>query len=387
MKYIRLFFIIFLLFFFIGCTKEDKTSLNNYHQNEREINLTSNDIVISNITYDSFNYLIEDSGADIDGIKLINKNVETDINGKEGVVTNLDSGTNYILKVTYSYLKNNDLVQKEVEKIITTANIPSFDLVLEDNYVIFKFDSIDNLINLQIDEKIYEIESSEIVIKDLQFETTYDYIISYNYLDNVLSYGNTITTLKQKEMSISFVNPIKSNNVIGTVTFKTGEKIDIPIALYPIFSMNGKTYKLVGFDKDINMIRSNEIVNAKYEELTEKDSYSFEELYPLISSANKEDVSKIEIWKTYTDTYEPTPIKYDINNDDIEGIIVKTKSIFFTNENNYQEKYGQVRYMVFFYVNDCRYYFSFYDDVIEIFDKHYVISKAYIDLILGYCIE
>lgn len=362
--------------------------IGNYMSNNRyvDIELKSTDVNISNVTSNGFYFEITDTRVNIKQIMLISNGVEVEVNNANEI-TNLEDNTEYTLKITYSYLSYFGETEKDVEVAVSTPPMPIYDLVVLDNYVVFSFDSYENINYVKIDDRIIEVDQYEIIVKDLRFNSKYDYVINYSYLDDEETYKDSFTTQKQKEMTISINNPYGSSSKFD-ITFKTGDMIDIPVKIKPLYGLYNKIAVLTGFDKDISLIRSSQIVNAIYEEIDEKMIYSFSELFPIIANANIDDISKIVIIKSIVSMSDPITYKYEITDKkDIEIIVNNAKDMDIEYIIDYEESYNGAYYYVMFYINDCRYYISYNNDSFLMFNRSYALPDSFVSLIDGFSIE
>ena len=360
-----------------------RSHLNNKYV---DIELKSTDINVSNMTSNSFSFEITDSRVNIKKVMLVSNGIEVEV-GNVNEITNLEENTDYILKISYSYLSSNGEIEKDVEVAVSTPPMPVFDIAILDNYVVFSFDNYEDINYVKIDDKEVEVKSNEIIIKDLKFNCKYGYEINYNYLDKEETYRSSFTTLKQKEMTISINSPYGSS-IATDITYKTGDMVDIPIKIKPLYGLYNKIAVLTGFDKDISLIRSNETVNAIYKEIDEKVVYSFSELFPIIANADSNDISRIEIIKSVVSTSNPVTYKYDITDkSDIAMIVNSTKDIDIEYVIDYEESYSGINYYVMFYINDCRYYISYNNEAFLMFNRSYILSDSFVSLIDSFCIE
>ena len=362
--------------------------IGNYISNNRyvDIELKSTDINVSNVTSNGFSFEITDSRVHMKKVMLISNGVEVEV-GNVNEITNLEGNTEYILKISYGYLSSNGEIEKDVEVEVVTPPMPVYEITVLDNYVVFSFDDCEGINYIKVDDKTIEVNQNIVIVKDLKFDSKYDYEISYNYLDEKEIYRGFFTTLKQKEMTVSINSPYSSSS-LEKITFRTGEKIDIPIKIKPLYGLYNKIAVLTGFDKDLSLIRTDETVNAIYEEIEEKMVYSFDELFPIIANANINDISKIEIIKSIVSMSDPATYKYEITDiRDIEKIINSAKDMNIEYIIDYDESYNGVYYYVMFYINDCRYYISYNNESFLMFNRSYVLSNSFVSLIESFAIE
>ena len=187
-----------------------------------------------------------------------------------------------------------------------TAFVPNYELDVQDDFVIFFFDNADYINYILINDNIHYLKDNSLIINNLNYDETYEYIISYNYQGKEIFINSSLRTKEQPIINVTFVYPSFSEypvyndrNVI--VQVKKGETITFP-DIYPVVkNLGDKCYVFNGFDCDLNTINDDTTVNAIYKNLDKKERYQLKEILPFL---NKQiDFTKIEIWKSYNGTY------------------------------------------------------------------------------------
>lgn len=384
-------FLVFFVFFLFGCTKTNEMFNNNEYtvnNNEETITLSSDDIKIYDVTQDSFSYYINDNNMTIENISLISES-DTIVLDMSGIACDLISNTTYVIKVKYSYIYDGKKIINTIEKNVHTAFVPNYELDVQDDFVIFFFDNADYINYILINDNIHYLKDNSLIINNLNYDETYEYIISYNYQGKEIFINSSLHTKEQPIINVTFVYPSFSEypvyndrNVI--VQVKKGETITFP-DIYPVVkNLGDKCYVFNGFDCDLNTINDDTTVNAIYKNLDKKERYQLKEILPFL---NKQiNYTKIEIWKSYNGTYEPVKKYYNVPDDDINVI----KDAFLNSTvviNDNEEMFGGYNIIIIFKTINGNYSILFSNKKIALFNESYDISEELISLLQSYMIE
>ena len=290
--------IIVLCVFLLGCESIDNHNDNNIDNEELiEYDISKDDISISNITTNSFNYHFDyNDNINIESISLYKDGVFVkDVDSED--VAGLDDDSTYELVIKYSYDSKGEKKLKETHLSIKTIPEPAFVITPYNDKVIFAFSLPKSFVNVVVNDVVYDITDYFIEINELAPDTLYSYSIKFLYEENEYTIVGSFKTLEKEEFEVNFRDGISNEQV--TVIYKKGEKIEVPdlkIVHYGYRKINSK-YLLVfkGFDVDLDSITDDTRVKVVYERIPDEEIHGFSDMLLWMNDVTSSDIEKIKV--------------------------------------------------------------------------------------------